>query len=69
MELINREMPADYEIIDTGDLHYWLEGLTNEKAIDEMFAYVQAEKNRFVIIKGDIVKSKPVEKVTTWKVE
>jgi hypothetical protein len=55
MELIRREMPANYELIDAGDLHA-LVANTNEDGIREMIAYVkQKPRSRFLWLKGDLI--------------
>lgn len=54
MEIIKREMPSDYEIIDTGDFHLGV-ATTNENAIIEMIEYVASKRNRYIIVKGDLI--------------
>lgn len=54
MELISREMPANYEIIDTGDWHCGVAN-TNEDSIFELVEYVATHENVFVILKGDLI--------------
>ncbi len=54
MELISREMPKKYEIIDTGDWHCGVAN-TNESAIFEMIEYVATNKDVFLVLKGDLI--------------
>jgi hypothetical protein len=59
LELIYREMPASYEIIDTADWHIGVANC-NESGIFEMIEYVASAPNRYIIVKGDIVDAIPV---------
>jgi hypothetical protein len=54
MEIIRCEMPSNYELIDTSDFHIGVAN-TNENSIIEMIDYVASKKNRYMIIKGDLI--------------
>ena len=59
MELISREMPANYDLYDLSDLHLGSPNV-NTKAIKKTFQKILKKENRFVIIKGDIIDCIPV---------
>ena len=59
MELISKEMPADYEIYDTGDLHIGVANC-NEEAIVEMVDDIASKPDRYIILKGDLIDSIPL---------
>jgi hypothetical protein len=54
MELISREMPANYNLIHTGDLHFGPANC-NEEAIFEMVEYIASTPDTYVAIVGDSI--------------
>jgi len=56
IKIIKAELPDfdSIEIIPIADTHYG-DGLTDEKYINEIIAYIIAKPNRFVILNGDLM--------------
>ena len=59
MELISKEMPAKYDLYDVGDLHVGVAN-TNEDAILELVDEIASKKNRYIILKGDLIDCIPL---------
>lgn len=56
MELISREMPKDYTMVDTSDWH--LGALNCHKdAIEEMLGKIARKKNYYMMSKGDLIEA------------
>lgn len=53
MEIITRELPDNYTLIDTGDWHLGSVNC-NKEAISDLVAAVKRRKNCYMVIKGDI---------------
>jgi hypothetical protein len=56
MELIKKQMPRDYVLIDSSDYHYGSLNCSREK-IKEMIEKVATKKNYFLINKGDSIEA------------
>lgn len=56
MELIKKQMPRDYVIIDSSDYHYGSANCARE-SIKEMIDKVATNKNYFLINKGDSIEA------------
>jgi hypothetical protein len=56
MELIKKQMPRDYVLIDSSDYHYGSLNCSREK-IKEMVDKVATKKNYFLINKGDSIEA------------
>lgn len=56
MELIKRQMPRDYVLIDSSDYHYGSANCSRE-SIKEMVNKVYTKKNYFLVNKGDSIEA------------
>jgi hypothetical protein len=56
MELIQKQMPKDYVLIDSSDYHYGSLNCSRDK-IKEMVEMVATKKNYFLINKGDSIEA------------
>lgn len=56
MELIKKQMPADYVLIDSSDYHYGSLNCCREK-IGQMIEKVATNKNHFLVNKGDSIEA------------
>jgi hypothetical protein len=56
MELIKKEMPSNYEIVQCGDLHIGSPNVS-EESINDMIAYVLKTKNCYIVNIGDNIEA------------
>lgn len=56
MELLKREMPLEYSVLDAGDFHV---GTVNchYEGVDKIVEWVRAKPNRFLTLKGDLIEA------------
>jgi len=54
MEIVAREMPADYEIYDTGDWHCGAAN-SNLQGIKQMIGEIESAPDKYLILKGDLI--------------
>lgn len=56
MELIRREMPGNYQLIDCGDFHYGALNCAKDK-LRSMVDYIASTSDCYVVIKGDAIEA------------